>query len=183
VEFTPRTDYHLIVTDIWTPSQTKIVPLDRLPACLDPRRAAGERIVLTNGAFDLLHAGHLRSLEEARARGTLLVVGINSDASVWASKAPGRPIVPERDRAALVAGLACVDYVTIFDEPTAERLAEIVRPAVYVKGADYRVKHLPERAVVEAHGGEVVLVELAAGLSTSGLVEQIVRRFGSSPPR
>jgi len=167
------------VTSSWTSSLAKIVPLERLSAVLDPRRASGERVVLTNGAFDLLHAGHLRSLEEARAHGDLLVVGINSDASVRASKVPGRPIVPEHERAALVAGLACVDYVTIFDEPTAERLADVVRPAVYVKGADYRVKNLPERPVVEAHGGEIVLVELAVGLSTSSLVEEIARRFGS----
>lgn len=168
----------LAVTTTWTSTHAKVVPLERLASALAPRRNAGERVVLTNGAFDLLHAGHLRSLEEARARGDLLVVGINSDLSVRASKAPGRPIVPERERAALVAGLACVDFVTIFDEPTAERLAEIVRPDVYVKGADYRVKALPERPVVEAHGGEVVLVELAPGLSTTNLVDEIVRRFG-----
>jgi rfaE bifunctional protein nucleotidyltransferase chain/domain len=166
------------VTEPWTPTSAKIVSLDRLSATLGPRHAAGQRIVLTNGAFDLLHAGHLRSLEAARAHGDLLVVGINSDASVRVSKAPGRPIVPEDERALLVAGLECVDVVVIFDDPTAERLAEIVRPAVYVKGADYAVKALPERPIVEAHGGEVVLVELAAGRSTSSLVETIARRFG-----
>jgi rfaE bifunctional protein nucleotidyltransferase chain/domain len=161
-----------------TSSTSKRLSLPDLLAALEPRRAAGERVVLTNGAFDLLHVGHLRSLERARALGDLLVVGVNSDASIRALKEAGRPVLPEAERAELLAGLACVDYVVIFGEPTAERLAEAVRPDVYVKGADYAVKSLPERAVVEAHGGKVVLVDLEAGRSTSGLIDEIVRRFG-----
>src|SRR3954462_15097851 len=102
----------------WTSASSKLTSIEALPDRLTLRREAGERIVLTNGAFDLLHAGHLKSLESARALGDLLVVGVNSDRSVRASKAPERPVLPENERAALVAGLGCVDYVVIFDEPT-----------------------------------------------------------------
>ena len=154
----------------WRPAAEKVVSLDALQAALAPRRAAGERVALTNGTFDLLHVGHLRSLEQARAQGDLLVVGVNSDASVRSYKAPNRPIVPQAERAELIAGLACVDYVVIFDEPTAERLVKAIRPEVYVKGADYATKPLPERPVVEAYGGQVVLIPLEAGHSTTDLV-------------
>lgn len=164
----------------WRRAAEKTVSLDALLAALAERRAAGERVALTNGTFDLLHVGHLSSLEQARAHGDLLVVGVNSDASVRSYKAPNRPIVPEHERAELVAGLACVDYVVLFAEPTAGRLIGAVRPDVYVKGADYATKPLPERPIVEAYGGKVVLVDLEAGHSTTDLVEEIARRFG--PP-
>jgi rfaE bifunctional protein nucleotidyltransferase chain/domain len=163
---------------IWRRAAEKVVSLDALQAALEPRRAAGERVALTNGAFDLVHVGHLRSLEQARSHADVLVVGVNSDASVRSYKAPNRPIVPQAERAELIAGLACVDYVVIFDEPTAERLLAAVRPEVYVKGADYASKPLPERPVVEAYGGQVVLVKLEVGHSTTDLVAEIVRRFG-----
>jgi rfaE bifunctional protein nucleotidyltransferase chain/domain len=156
----------------------KVLTLDALVAVVAERRAAGARVALTNGTFDLIHVGHLRSLEQARAHGDLLVVGVNSDASVHGYKAPGRPIVPQADRAELIAGLACVDYVVIFDEPTAERLIAVLRPEVYVKGADYADKPLPERTAVEAYGGRVVLVELEPGRSTTDLVERIAEQFG-----
>jgi D-beta-D-heptose 7-phosphate kinase/D-beta-D-heptose 1-phosphate adenosyltransferase len=158
----------------------KVVPLEALLDAIGPRRASGERVAFTNGTFDLVHVGHLRSLEQARAEADLLVVGVNSDASVRGYKAPGRPIVPQADRAELVAGFACVDYVVIFDEPTADRLLRAIRPEVYVKGADYADKPLPERALVEAYGGRIVLVDLEAGRSTSDLIERIVERFGRS---
>lgn len=174
----------------WWPTAAKVVTIEGLLDALARRRAAGARVVLTNGAFDLLHVGHLRSLEQARAEGDLLVVGLNSDASIRAYKGPNRPIVPEAERAELLAGLACVDYVVIFEEPTAERLVARVRPDVYVKGADYVEKPLPERAIVEGYGGRVVLVPLEAGRSTSGLVAEIVRRAtnggndaAAAPPR
>ena len=165
------------MSDSLASSTSKRLDLPDLLAVLTSRRAAGERVVLTNGAFDLLHVGHLRSLERARALGDLLVVGVNSDASIRAYKDTERPVLPEDERAELLAGLACVDYVVVFGEPTAERLVEVVRPDVYVKGADYATKPLPERAAVEACGGTVVLVDLEAGRSTSGLIDEIVRRF------
>ena len=168
------------MSDSWRPAAEKVVPLSTLLQGLAPRRAAGERIAMTNGTFDLMHVGHLRSLEAARATANLLVVGVNSDESVRSYKAPSRPVVPEAERAEVVAALACVDYVVIFDEPTAERLLEAVRPDVYVKGADYASRPLPERPIVEAYGGKIVLVELAAGHSTTDLIGEIVRRFASS---
>ena len=110
------------MSDSWRPAAEKVVPLSTLLPLLAPRRAAGERVAMTNGTFDLMHVGHLRSLEAARATADLLVVGVNSDASVRSYKAPNRPVVPEAERAEVVAALACVDYVVIFEEPTAERL-------------------------------------------------------------
>jgi rfaE bifunctional protein nucleotidyltransferase chain/domain len=169
----------------WRPAAEKVLSAEMLLAALAPRRASGERVALTNGTFDLVHVGHLRSLEQARAEGDVLVVGINSDASVRSYKAPNRPIVPQDERAELIAGLACVDFVVLFDEPTAERLIREVRPDVYVKGADYATKPLPERPIVEEYGGQVVLVELAAGHSTTDLLGEIVRRVcspGGDPP-
>jgi rfaE bifunctional protein nucleotidyltransferase chain/domain len=163
---------------MWKLAAEKVVTLDVLLAAVGPRRAAGERVALTNGTFDLLHVGHLRSLEQARKHGDLLVVGVNSDTSVRSYKEPGRPIVPQAERAELIAGLACVDYVVIFDEPTAELLLRTIRPEVYVKGADYAAKPLPERPIVEAYGGQIVLVALEAGRSTSGLIDRIAQAFG-----
>ena len=160
---------------------SKVLELPALLQTLADRRADGARVALTNGAFDLIHVGHLRSLEQARAHGDLLVVGVNSDASVRRYKAPDRPIVPQADRAELLAGFACVDYVTIFDESTAEQLLEAVRPDAYIKGAEYATRPFPERAVVEAYGGQIVLVNLEAGRSTSNLIDEVVRRFGAAP--
>ena len=169
--------YHPGMTQSWHPAAEKVVSLGALSGLLAPRRAAGARVALTNGTFDLVHVGHLRSLEQARAHADVLVVGINSDASVRTYKGPDRPIVPQAERAELIAGLACVDYVLIFDEPTAERLVDLIRPEVYVKGADYAAKPLPERPIVEAYGGQVVLVALEAGRSTTDLVAEIARRL------
>jgi rfaE bifunctional protein nucleotidyltransferase chain/domain len=163
------------------PHFSKLVSLAELLPELEARRARGERIAFTNGAFDLLHVGHVRSLEAARRCGDALVVGLNSDSSVKSNKVAGRPIVPAAERAELLAALACVDYVVVFDEPTAERLVAAIRPEVYVKGGDYTVDTLPESPIVLGYGGRVELVPLEAGRSTSGLVEEIVRRFG--PPR
>lgn len=114
-----------------------VVDRERLVADLDRARETGRRIVLTNGVFDLLHIGHTRYLQQARALGDLLVVGLNSDASTHALKGPERPLVPEDERAELLAGLSVVDYVTVFSESTADALLEAVRPSIYVKGGDY----------------------------------------------
>ena len=164
----------------WRPAAEKVVPISTLLQVLAPRRAAGERVAVTNGTFDLMHVGHLRSLEAARATADVLIVGVNSDASVRSYKAPNRPVVPEAERAEVVAALACVDFVVIFEEPTASRLLEAIRPDIYVKGADYASRPLPERPIVEAYGGQIVLVELEAGHSTTDLIGEIVRRFAAS---
>ena len=131
------------------------------------------RLVFTNGVFDLLHAGHLASLEAARELGEQLVVGINTDASVRRLKGPSRPYQPERDRARLVAGLRCVDAVTLFDEDTPESLIAELLPDVLVKGADYEGREVAGADAVRAAGGEVRLLELVPGRSTSELAARI----------
>ncbi len=143
-------------------------------------RAAGRRVVFTNGAFDLLHVGHTRYLQAARALGDLLIVGLNSDISVRGYKGPDRPLLPAAERAELLAALGCVDYVVIFDDPTATRLVEAIAPDVYVKGGDYddseagaAGKPLPEAEAARAAGGEVRIVPFVAGHSTTGLIERI----------
>ncbi len=145
-------------------------------------RGARMRVVCTNGVFDLLHVGHLQYLEAARALGDILVVGLNSDGSTRRYKGPSRPLVPEEERAALLLALEPVDYVTIFDEPTAEQLVEALQPEIYCKGGDYGDesglhKPLPEAAVVERHGGQVRLIPYLPEHSTSELIERIVRSY------
>ncbi|MCU0475250.1 MAG: D-glycero-beta-D-manno-heptose 1-phosphate adenylyltransferase [Anaerolineae bacterium] len=134
---------------------------------------AGRRLVFTNGHFDLLHVGHLDYLEQARALGDLLIVGLNGDPSSERLKGTGRPIVPDHERARLLAALRCVDGVVVFYDDTAHGLIEALRPEVYVKGGDYHDKPLPERALVEAYGGRVVLIDLLAGHSTSELIRRV----------
>jgi len=131
------------------------------------------RLVFTNGCFDLLHAGHVRLLHEARGLGDALVVGLNTDASVRRLKGAGRPLVPERDRAYVLAGLAAVDAVTFFDEDTPRELITALLPDVLVKGGDYAPEDIVGREEVEAAGGRVVVVPLLAGRSTTGLVTRL----------
>jgi len=140
---------------------------------LNVRRAEGAKIVSTNGVFDLLHVGHLRYLQAARRRGDLLVVGVNSDACTRLLKGDTRPFVPEAERAEMLAGLACVDYVTLFDEPTPVQLLETIRPHLHVKGGDYRIESMPETAVVRQWGGDVITVEFVPAHSSSGIIERI----------
>jgi rfaE bifunctional protein nucleotidyltransferase chain/domain len=138
-------------------------------------KRAGARVVLTNGCFDLLHPGHVALLERARAEGDLLVVAINSDASVRALKGPARPLLPEDERAEALRALEAVDRVVVYDEPTPLELIEQVRPDVLVKGADWAPDAIVGREVVEGDGGRVVRVPLLDGRSTSQLVERIKR--------
>ena len=136
-------------------------------------RAGGKKIVFTNGCFDILHAGHVRYLEKAKAFGDVLVLGLNSDASVRANKGPSRPINSEMDRAEVVGALASVDAVVLFDELTAESIIAKVRPDVYVKGGDYTIETLPEAKIVQSYGGRVEFVSLVAGRSTTNVIEKI----------
>ena len=136
-------------------------------------RAAHDRVVFTNGVYDLLHRGHVEYLERAHALGDRLVVGVNGDASVRRLKGPGRPIVPAADRLALVRALACVDLAIEFADDTPLSLIEAVRPDVLVKGADWALADIVGREFVEAHGGRVERVPLREGASTSALVERI----------
>lgn len=144
-----------------------------LAAILDVGRHKGQKIVTTNGVFDVLHVGHVRYLQQARELGDVLVVGVNSDACTRRLKGFPRPFVPEAERAELLAALACVDFVTVFDEPTPEKLLEALRPSVHVKGGDYAVEQMPETAVVRRHGGDVVTLPFVAGRSTTDLVSRI----------
>lgn len=144
-----------------------------LARLLESHRDAGRRIVCTNGCFDVLHRGHVAYLEQARRLGDVLVVGVNDDDSVRRLKGPGRPVNPVEDRATVVAALACVDHVAVFGGDTAEELVELIRPDVYVKGADYTSRALPEAAVVARHGGEVRLLDLIPDRSTSAIIERI----------
>ena len=152
------------------------------PKLLDPSelaklgerlRAEDRRVVFTNGCFDVLHVGHLRYLRQARAEGDVLVVGINTDAGVRRLKGPARPFVPEDERAELLAGLECVDYVTLFDEPTPVETIAALRPHVHVKGGDYSPEQLPEAEIVRSYGGEVRIMPLVPGRSTTDLVRRI----------
>jgi len=152
---------------------SKIRSFNSLLRIVRQARASGRRIVFTNGCFDLLHAGHVALLEQARQRGDLLVVGLNSDRSVRRLKGPGRPIVRERDRALVLAGLASVSYVTLFNEATPERLIARLRPEVLVKGADWPSANIVGRDLVRRHGGRVVRIPLRKGYSTSRLIERI----------
>ena len=141
-------------------------------AC-DAARAEGASVVLTNGCFDIIHAGHVSYLKEAARLGDILVVGLNSDASVRRLKGESRPVNSEGDRAKVLDALRPVDIVTIFDEATAQELARIVRPDVYVKGGDYSPENLPEGKTVRELGGKVVILPLIKGKSTTGVIERI----------
>lgn len=136
-------------------------------------RKGGKRVVFTNGCFDILHAGHVRYLEKARALGDCLVLGLNSDASVRRLKGPSRPVNREEDRAEVVGALKSVDYVTVFDEPTASELIALVKPAVYAKGGDYTLDTLPEAKIVQSYGGKVAFIDLVEGRSTTNIIEKI----------
>jgi len=158
-------------------ARKKVVARRSLKGKVDSLKQAGKRVVFTNGCFDLLHVGHIRSLQKARSRGDCLVVGINSDSSVRQIKGPGRPIVPEKERAEVLAALACVDWVTIFDELDPLKLIELLVPNVLVKGADWREREIVGADVVKAAGGEVVRIDLVPGASTTGLFERIGAGF------
>ena len=154
---------------------SKIKSGPALEAVIRRARARGERVVFTNGCFDLLHAGHVRLLEQAKRCGDLLVVGLNSDRSVRALKGPARPVVAQRDRARVVAALESVDYVTLFGEATPERLIARLKPQVLVKGGDWSRERIVGRELVEREGGRVVRIPLLAGRSSSKVVERILR--------
>ena len=144
-------------------------------AVVERIRATGKTVVFTNGVFDLLHVGHLRYLQQARALGYALIVGVNSDRSVHANKGAGRPITPEAERAEILSALACVDVVVVFDEDTPHQIIAALQPDVLVKGADWAADAIVGRDVVEARGGRVVRVPIEAGHSTSALVVRIRR--------
>ena len=163
-----------------------VVTLGEAKALCDCWREMGLRVVFTNGHFDVLHIGHVDVLQRARALGGALVVGLNSDASTRQLKGPLRPIVPEAERAAMLAALACVDLVVIYDQLTAIHTIAELRPDVYAKGGDWRPGEgqagPPEVSEVLRYGGEVHYLPYMVGRSTSSLIRTIVDRFGTEPP-
>ena len=140
--------------------------------------AQGQRVVLANGAFDMLHVGHLRYLAGARAHGDVLVVAVNSDHSVRDAKGPDRPIIPEAERVEIVSHLWMVDRIFLFDDPNLDQILDRLRPEVHAKGTDYTVETVPERAVVKAYGGETVICGDPKDHATTDLVGLILDRFG-----
>jgi D-beta-D-heptose 7-phosphate kinase/D-beta-D-heptose 1-phosphate adenosyltransferase len=140
-------------------------------------RAKGKRVVFTNGCFDLLHVGHIRYLEKARSLGDILVVGLNSDRSVRSIKGALRPILPQEERAEILSGLWCVDYITLFDEPTPIGLITSLKPHVLVKGGDWTKEATVGKEVVEASGGEVVILPFVEGSSSTNIIETIIKRY------
>jgi rfaE bifunctional protein nucleotidyltransferase chain/domain len=163
-------------TPYGSPDSNKIVSLSELLAARQRCRKLGRRVVFTNGCFDILHVGHVSYLEAARRQGDLLIVGINSDASVRAIKGPSRPVNREADRARLLAALGCVDYIVLFDEETPQRLIGALLPDVLVKGADWPVEQIVGAQEVLAGGGRVANIPLVADFSTTGLIEKIKRK-------
>lgn len=171
---------------------SKIVSRDELLRIRDRMRADGKVVVLTNGCFDILHVGHVRYLQQARALGDCLIVGLNDDSSMRRLKGKKRPLVPEGERAEILASLDSVDYVVLFHETTAEQLAAELKPDIYAKGGDYAQegagegaqrpsgKDLPEASVVASYGGKVVLLPLQVGHSTTDLIKTILERYSKT---
>jgi D-beta-D-heptose 7-phosphate kinase/D-beta-D-heptose 1-phosphate adenosyltransferase len=150
-----------------------VLSIDEAAALATGLREAGRRVVFTNGVFDLLHPGHVRYLQAARASGDALIIGVNSDRSVRSNKGPARPITPEAERAEVLAALACVDAVAIFNDPTPAIIIARIQPDVLVKGADWAADAIVGREVVEARGGRVIRIPIEAGWSTTAIIEKI----------
>ncbi|MEJ5347976.1 MAG: D-glycero-beta-D-manno-heptose 1-phosphate adenylyltransferase [Desulfosoma sp.] len=162
-------------------AREKVRPLEEAASLSRVLREQGRRLVFTNGCFDLLHVGHLRYLEEARSLGDYLIVGVNTDDSVRRIKGPQRPLVHERARAELVAGLHCVDCVVLFDDPDPLALIQSVEPHVLVKGADWPLNQIVGADWVTRRGGSVVRIPVVEGFSTTSLIEKILRHHGFTP--
>jgi D-beta-D-heptose 7-phosphate kinase/D-beta-D-heptose 1-phosphate adenosyltransferase len=164
-----------------SPRAPRTIPRGELAAAGDRLRRAGKKIVFTNGCFDLLHPGHVSLLQAARRLGDVLVVGLNSDASVRRLKGPSRPVQSQRDRAAILLALSSVDYVTIFTEDTPLKAIQALKPRVLVKGADWGADAIVGSDVVRAGGGRVARVRLKSGYSTTKIIERIRAGEGSGP--
>ena len=158
--------------------RSKILKLSDLVKVLESLREAGKRIVFTNGCFDILHAGHVRYLTAARSKGDALILGLNSDVSVKSIKPENRPIVSQDQRAEVLAGLTCVDYITIFDDPDPLVLIQTIKPDVLIKGADWKETDIIGSDVVKSYGGKVIRIEVVPGISTSRIIQRILKLYG-----
>jgi D-glycero-beta-D-manno-heptose 1-phosphate adenylyltransferase len=152
-----------------------ILTRSELVSAVDEMRSAEKTIVLANGCFDLLHVGHIRYLQAAKELGDVLVVGLNSDQQAHLLKGAGRPFVSEDERSEIIAALSCVDFVTIFDEPTVEELLRAIRPDVHAKGTDYTVDSVPERDVMQEIGGRTAIVGDPKDHSSSDMIRELSR--------
>lgn len=152
----------------------EIIPLNQLQHKVEFLRSRNKdlKVVGTNGCFDILHIGHIRSLQKAKKLGSILVVGLNNDSSVKKIKGKGRPINPEGERAEILAALDCVDIVSIFNDETGENFIELLKPDIYVKGNEYNVDNLPEAKIVKKYGGKIVQIPMVPGFSTTDLVKK-----------
>lgn len=156
--------------------QRMVIDISELSPVIMSLRQAGKRIVFTNGCFDIIHVGHVRYLSEARRLGDVLVVGLNSDASVRMIKGPVRPVVPQGERAEVLSSLKPVDYVVIFDEPDPYNTISVVRPDILVKGGDWPVDKIIGRDIVESYGGTVCTIPFIEGASSTNIIESIIRK-------
>jgi D-beta-D-heptose 7-phosphate kinase/D-beta-D-heptose 1-phosphate adenosyltransferase len=159
---------------------SKITPRNELKATVDRLKREGKKVVFTNGCFDILHAGHTRYLREARKLGDALILALNSDTSVRSIKGPMRPIVPEAERAEVVASLDSVDYVTVFDELTPLELIEFLRPDVIVKGGDWAEKDIVGAETVRKWGGRVAIMPEIEGASTTNIIDKVLQVYRSA---
>jgi rfaE bifunctional protein nucleotidyltransferase chain/domain len=158
-------------------THAKIKTLEEFTQIREQLRQGGQKLVFTNGCFDILHVGHIRYLSQARALGDVLVVALNSDHSVRENKGEGRPIVPQNERAEVLSALACVDYVFVFDEVTPQHVIDTIVPDVLVKGADWGIGEIVGRDTVREAGGMVQNIPLTEGSSTSGIISRVLSRF------
>jgi D-beta-D-heptose 7-phosphate kinase/D-beta-D-heptose 1-phosphate adenosyltransferase len=162
-------------------SVKKIRTLEEIIGLRAQFRESGKKLVFTNGCFDLLHVGHVRYLNQARSIGDALIVGLNSDQSVREIKGDSRPVIPELERAEVLAALASVDYVFIFADPTPQRVIDAIVPDVLVKGADWEISNIVGRDTVENAGGVVLNIPLVEGSSTTDIIQTVLRNFGQPP--
>ncbi len=151
----------------------KLIEKNDIDDFLQTLKKENKTTVMTNGCFDILHAGHVRYLKESKKFGDVLIVGLNSDISVRALKGAGRPVNPEYDRAEVLAGLESVDYIILFDEISPVKLLEKIKPDIYTKGADYTVETLPEASVIQSYGGKIQFIDLLEGRSTTKIIDKI----------
>jgi D-beta-D-heptose 7-phosphate kinase/D-beta-D-heptose 1-phosphate adenosyltransferase len=156
----------------------KIKTLSEIKQIVALLKDQNKRIVFTNGCFDILHAGHVKYLQEAKNLGDVLIIGLNTDWSVCANKGPSRPLVGEEDRAEVLAALSCVDYIVMFDEFTPERLIEEIIPNILVKGGDYTIDDIKGRKCVETNNGRVIAIPFIPDKSTTNLIKLIIERYG-----
>lgn len=164
---------------MWPDPKQKIQKLEELKILAAHLRAKGKKVIFANGCFDLLHVGHIRYLQAARALGDVLILGVNGDAGVSALKGQGRPLQPETERAEVLASLECVDYVLVFDAPTVDGILKELRPDVHAKGTDYTEESVPERETVRSYGGQVAIAGDPKDHSTRDLIEIILAKFAS----